>query len=394
MFPPIHHPTGRWTLNELAGLLSVVQIQAEVVGDGTVEVTTLSHPLMIESPDDLVYAADPQIFQVLGQGKVKAALVPDELTPPEGTFQGYLKVARPKYALAALLHVFEKPVHASVGVHPSAVVEPTAKLGENVSVGPFVYVGEHAVVGENTILMSHVTVSAKSKVGADCLIYDGVRIGERVIVGNQVIIHHNASLGADGFSFVTPEAGSIESAKATGGKIEAQNSTLIKIKSLGTVVIEDDVEIGACTTIDRSNLGATLIKKGTKIDNLVMVGHNNTIGENCLIVSQVGVAGSCKIGDRVVLAGQVGLKDHLKIGEDAIVMARAGVMWDVEPKAIVVGEPAEPYREYMRKLGQVNNLGKMTKDIRAMKKQLEALESRLAEYTDTDETEAKTPVQV
>lgn len=388
MFPPINNPSGKWTLDALAPLLG-----AEVVGDGSVEVVTLAHPLMIESPQDLVYVSDPAVLQALPAGHVAAALVSSELEVPEGHFKAYLKVPRPKVALALLLHVFEKKVHAKPGIHPSAVVEPSAKIGENASVGPFVYVGENAVVGDNTILMSHATVSAQAKVGTNCLIYDGVRVGERVVLGNRVVIHHNASIGADGFSFVTPEQGSIESARASGGKIESQNTDLVKINSIGTVVIEDDVEIGACTTIDRSNLGATLIKRGTKIDNLVMVGHNNTIGQNCLIVSQVGVAGSCTIGDRVVLAGQVGLKDHLKIGDDAIVMARAGVMWDVEPKSIVVGEPAEPYREYMRKLGQVNNLGKMSKELRALKKQMETLEAQIASLEATQD-KAETPVGV
>jgi UDP-3-O-[3-hydroxymyristoyl] glucosamine N-acyltransferase len=203
-----------------------------------------------------------------------------------------------------------------------------------------------------------------------------------VMVGNRVTIHHNASIGADGFSYVTPEPGSIESAKTSGGKVTAQNSQIFKINSIGTVVIEDDVEIGACTTIDRSNLGATLIKRGTKVDNLVMIGHNNVIGENCMIVSQVGISGSCEIGNRVVIAGQAGLADHLKIGDDAIIMAKSGVMRDIESKEVVVGIPALPRRETLQNVMYTGKLREMFQELKALRKKVEDMEARQREIVE------------
>jgi len=223
------------------------------------------------------------------------------------------------------------------------------------------------------------------KMGERCLLHSGVRLGERVILGKRVIIHHNASIGADGFSYVTPEPGSVESAKASGGKVTGQNTEIFKINSIGTVVLEDDVEVGACATIDRSNLGATLIKKGTKIDNLVMIGHNNVVGENCLIVSQVGISGSCEIGNRVVIAGQAGLADHLKVGDDAIVMAKSGVMRDIEPKEVVVGIPALPRRETLQNVLYMGKLRELFQEVKSLKKRLAELEA---------DAEAKNPVEV
>jgi UDP-3-O-[3-hydroxymyristoyl] glucosamine N-acyltransferase len=362
-----------YTLQEIARALD-----ASVVGDASLTAAQMVHPLQARSKTDLIFIMEPALLAALPQLPTRIAVVAEGIAIPDGALDGFIVVKRARLALAKLLELFDKPVHAYAGIHPSAIVDPSAKIGENVSIGALAYVGPNAVVGNNTIVMPHVTVGAEAVVGENVLLHPGVRIGERVVLGNRVIIHHNASIGADGFSFVTPEAGSIESARQSGGKIEAQNTEIIRINSIGTVVLEDDVEVGACTTIDRANLGATIVKKGTKIDNLVMIGHNNTVGSNCLIVSQVGISGSCKIGDRVVLAGQSGLKDHLKIGDDAIVMARAGVMWDVEPKSVVVGEPAMPQREYFQNLAYINKLKKMNKDLKDMKARLAELEGLLA----------------
>ncbi|MBY0405555.1 MAG: UDP-3-O-(3-hydroxymyristoyl)glucosamine N-acyltransferase, partial [Cyanobacteria bacterium] len=192
------------------------------------------------------------------------------------------------------------------------------------------------------------------------------------------VIHQNASIGGDGFVFVTPEAGSIETARATNGKIEAQNTEIVRINSVGSVLIEDDVEIGSCATIDRATLGVTVVKKGTKIDNLVMIGHNNTIGENCLIVAQAGISGSCKIGDRVVIAGQVGIKDHTKIGNDSIIMAKSGIMRDIGDKEIMMGIPAMPQREFFKRQAYLGRISGMSKTLKALQSRLDSLETELA----------------
>jgi UDP-3-O-[3-hydroxymyristoyl] glucosamine N-acyltransferase len=350
---------------------------AMVHGNGALVVSDLCHPRMITSPDAMVLILEEAALALLGQGsvKIKAAVVAEGIAVPDGLLEGYITVARPRFALAFLLEIFEKPVHSYQGIHPTAVIEASAQVHPSVSVGAFTYVGEQAQIGANTILMPHVTIGAESRMGENCLMHPGVRIGERVMMGNRVILQHNASIGADGFSYVTPEPGSVESAKSSGGKVTGQNTDILRINSIGTVILEDDVEVGACATIDRSNLGATLIKKGTKIDNLVMIGHNNVVGENCMIVSQVGISGSCEIGNRVVIAGQAGLADHLKVGDDAIIMAKSGVMRDIEPKEVVVGIPALPRRETLQNVMYMGKLREMFQEIKSLKKRVAELES-------------------
>ncbi len=351
-------------------------VQGEVVGNPEFNVRNLVHPRLIKSNEDLAVILEPEAVQLLQlhAQTIKAALVPKGIEIPEGLLEAYIVVEKPRVALATLLHIFKIPPVHEAGIHPTALVHETAQVHPSVSVGPYVVIGPNVAIDEDSIILPHVTIGAESKLGKNCLLYSGVRIGEEILIGNNVVIHNNASIGADGFSYVTPETGSIESAKKSGGKIEAQNTEIIKIHSIGNVIIEDDVEIGACATIDRANLGPTHIKKGTKIDNLVMIGHNNTIGENCLIVAQVGVAGSCKVGDRVVLAGQAGLKDHLSIGDDAIVMAQSGLMNDVEAKSIVVGAPAIPQREAFQQFALLGRLGDMRKDLAQLKKRVQELE--------------------
>jgi UDP-3-O-[3-hydroxymyristoyl] glucosamine N-acyltransferase len=358
---------------------------ATLHGNGQVVVSDLAHPRMVTGPDQMVLILDAAALGLISRSpfSVKAAVVAAGIEVPEGLLEGYISVERPRFALATLLSIFDKPLHAFNGIHPTAVIESGVQIHPTVSVGAFCYVGENARIGANTILMPHVTVGAQALLDEGCILHSGVRIGERVMLGKRVIIQHNASIGADGFSYVTPEPGSIESAQASGGKVTGQNTEIIRINSIGTVVLEDDVEIGACATVDRSNLGATLVKKGTKIDNLVMVAHNNVVGENCLIVSQVGIAGSCEIGDRVVIAGQAGLADHLKVGDDAIIMAQSGVMRDVEPKSVVMGAPAMPKREAFQNYMYMNKLKDLFQDMKALKKRVAELEA-----------EKKSPVEV
>ena len=188
-----------------------------------------------------------------------------------------------------------------------------------------------------------------------------------------MIIHANACLGADGFSYATPEPGSVETAKA-GKTVSAINSGIQRIYSLGQVVVEDDVEIGACATIDRATLGKTIIGRGTKIDNQVMVAHNTSIGEDCLIAGQTGIAGSCKIGDRVVMAGRVGISDHVRVGNDAILTAGAGVANNVPEKAVMIDFPAIPYAEFSARYKALGRLKRLFKDLVDLKQRVLKLE--------------------
>lgn len=360
-------PTER-TLHELADALG-----ARLVGDGTVRIRQVVHPSAARSMTDLALAIEPQACDALAGCEAGAAVLADRLTPPADAPANYLVVQRPRYALARLLEIFDRPPHAPAGIHPSAVIDPSARIAEPASVGAFVYVGPRAEIGPGTVLMAHVTIGADARIGADCLLHPGVRIGERVIVGDRVILQHNASIGADGFSYATPEVGSVETVRATG-RVEAQNTRIVRINSVGTVVLEDDVEVGANTTIDRGTLGATTVGRGTKIDNLVMIGHNTTVGENCLIAGQVGLSGSCRIGDRVVLAGQVGVADHITIGDDAVVMAGSGVGRDVAPRAVVLGYPALPKEKTFEQFLYIRRLKKMFERLADLTQRVDRIE--------------------
>ena len=369
-------------------------IQGELHGNADLVINKLVHPKMIASGDELAVILAPEAIQLLQMkakaqpGSVKAAVLPKGCPVPEGLLESYIEVEHPRMALGMLLHYFSEPPYHTPSVHPTAIVDPSAEIHDSVSVGAFVTIGPNVKVGANGVILPHVSIGANVHIGSDVLLYDGVRLGDNTVMGDRVSIHYNTAIGADGFSYFTPGQGSIESARQSGGKIESVNTEHIKIPSIGNVIIEDDVEIGACTTIDRSNLGPTLIKKGTKIDNLVMIAHNNTVGEHCLVVSQVGIAGSCTIGDRVVLAGQVGLKDHLKIGNDSIIMAKAGLMADVPEKSIYAGAPAKPQREFFQETALIGKLSGLRRDMMRMKKQIDALEQELASAKSSEQETA------
>ncbi|MBK8190993.1 MAG: UDP-3-O-(3-hydroxymyristoyl)glucosamine N-acyltransferase [Vampirovibrionales bacterium] len=364
------------TLAELADATG-----GRIEGDASQSAIALAHPQEAGDPRAMVVLLDADVAAKLAQAgaRFELALAPEALTLPEGLVQHVLRVPRPRHALAILLKLFDRPPSHSQGVHPTALIDSSARLAADVCIGAYCVVGPDCVMGARTILLPHVTLGANVTLGDDCLLYSGARVYDRVTLGDRVTLHANVCIGADGFSYVTPEAGSVESARASGGRIEARNTDLLKINSVGSVIIGDDVEVGAGATIDRANLGATRIGRGTKIDNLAMIGHNNTIGENCLIVSQVGVSGSCRIGDRVVLAGQAGIKDHTTIGDDAIVMAKSGVMADVAAKTIVAGLPARPQREAFQQVALIGRLPEMRQELTRLKKRTEALEQALLE---------------
>jgi len=357
-------------LSEIAAALD-----GELVGDGSVEVTRAVHPAEAESKADLALAMDRTLLEALGASKARAAVVAEGAAVPDGLLDGYIVIKRPRYAMAGLTGIFEIPVHAPDGVHPSAYVEPGATVAADVRIGAFTYVAEGAVVEAGTILMSNVTVGAEARIGPGSLLHAGVRIGERVQVGARAIIHHNASIGADGFSFVTPEMGSAEQARSGGDTITAQNVVITRINSLGTVILGDDVEIGACTSIDRGTISATRIGNSTKIDDLVMIGHNVVVGENCMICGQVGIAGSTTIGDRVVLAGQVGVADHLTIGSDVVVAARSGVGTPLPDRMVAMGTPAIARGEAAELYMHQRRLKRLFRDVGEMKQRLNSIES-------------------
>lgn len=360
------------TLGELAQALG-----ARVNGDAGIRVSGLEHPARATA-DQLALAFEPAALKHLDQTKARAAVLAGD-APPEAAARlaGWLTVDRGRVALSTLTRLFAPPVASAPGIHPQAVVDPAATVDPSASVGALAYVGPGARIGARSAVLPQATVGAGAVVGADCVLHAGARIGDRVRLGDRVVVHANACLGADGFSFVTPEPGPAEmKLRVDSHAVVGRNDVILKIHSLGTVVVEDDVEIGACTTVDRATFGATVIRRGAKIDNQVQIAHNCSVGENCLIAAQAGISGSTKVGDRVVLGGQVGIADHLTIGDDAVVAAAAAVGQDVPAGVIYLGYPAGPVREKLQERFGIMRLPRLLKDFTAFGKRLAALEQR------------------
>lgn len=360
---PENRPKPPCTLAEIAAGMP----DATLVGDGSVVVAHVSHPRMLQGDQDIILAMDGKVLELFRQAPRKpvAALVPEDVEVPDGVLPGYIKAKRFRYALAHLLDVFEAPPFATPGIHPTALIHEGAQVDPSASIGAYSTVGPQAVIGPRTVVMTHASIGAGVRIGEDAMIYPGVRIGDRVLIGNRVRLHDNTCIGPDGFAYASYEPG-----RAEGPEVEMR-----KINSIGTVVIEDDVEILACAVVDRSNVGATVIRQGTKIGSLAMIGHNSTVGEKCMLINQVGIAGSCTVGNRVVMAGQAGIADHITIGDDAVVMAKSGVMRDMEPREVVGGLPALPRREALQNILHISKLKDLFADVKALKKRVAELEA-------------------
>ena len=360
------------TLGEIAKY-----VDGKLQGDPAVVITRIVHPALVRGPEDLALVLSANVLDLLKRNQATCAIAPAELNSVD--VPNYILVSRPRLALARLLELFERPVYSAQGIHPSAVIDPTAKIGEKVSVGPHCWVGPNSIIGTGTRLISNVSVGAEVEIGEKALLHPGVNVGDRCKIGNRVIIQPGACIGGDGFSFVTPEPGNVEAArqKKQIAQTADSNRENVRINSIGHVVIEDDVEIGAGTCIDRATLGETKIGRGTKIDNLVQIGHNVTVGQHCLIVAQVGMGGSAKIGERAVLGGQAGVPDHFTVGDDAVVVAQSGLPGDVQPRQTVIGSPAMPVREYLQQQMNFKRLPRLNQRVKELEQKVAELEKRL-----------------
>ena len=245
-----------------------------------------------------------------------------------------------------------KEMPRPAGIHPQAVVSPKATIGTNVSIAAFVVIEEGAVIGNNSIISSHCFIGAHAHLGEHCFFHPHVTIRERCLIGNRVILHPGVVIGSCGFGYVFHEG------------------VHKKISQTGIVQIDDDVEIGSNTAIDRARFGRTHIGEGTKIDNLVQIAHNVVIGPHNIICSQVGVSGSTRTGSHVTLAGQVGLSGHIEIGDRAIIGAQSGVSKNVQPGAMLIGSPARPMQGWKQNNFYISNLGKIFERVKALEKLL------------------------
>lgn len=316
------------------------QLGAEAVGDLSIRVSSVQEPAKAAA-DQLALVMEPTYAEPLKAGNAQAAVVWDGADWEGMGLKAAVFAPRSRYVLSGVTRVFEQVPDIELGIHPTAIIDPLAQVGANPSIGPFVVISSGAILGDNARIASHSSIGRDATIGHNALIYQGTHIGARVRIGNDFYAQQGVAVGVDGFSYVTPKPGAVEEAKATGQITSASKTEgLARINSLGSVILGDRVEIGANSALDRGTIANTTIGNGTKLDNLVHVGHNVTVGENCLLCGQVGVAGSSVIGDRVVLGGQVGVADHITIGSDVIAAGKSGISSNVPSGRVMMGSPA------------------------------------------------------
>ena len=339
------------TLKEIADFIG-----GEVSGDKNTVITGISG-IKEAREGDITFLANPKYFALLEKTQASAVIVPRSVLSGA---KPLIRTDNPSLAFAKVFSFLGAPeIKHPQGIHPTAVLGKDAKLGRNVALGAYVVVGERATIADNTIIYPGCYIGHDTKIGRDALIYPNVSIRERIVIGERVIIHSGTVIGSDGFGFAAVEG------------------VHHKIPQVGNVEIGDDVEIGACVTIDRARFDKTVIGRGTKIDNLVQIAHNVIIGENSLVVAQVGISGSTTVGKNVILAGQVGIVGHIQIGDNAVVMAQSGVNKSVPAGAVYWGYPAKPAAISRKVNACVQNLPRLYETINELKKKIAQLEARL-----------------
>ena len=330
------------TLQEIANI-----IDGRIVGDGTVEITGLDN-IGGAGEHDLTFAVEPHIEEAKAC-KAAAVMLPEGI---EDFPKTAIYVEDPRAAFAKLLTIFTPKLERAVAVSDKAHVGKDVTLGQNVTIMPFAVVDDHAVIGDNVVLYPHTYIGQYAEIGDDSVVYSNATVREHCRVGKRCVIHSSAVIGSDGFGFTT------------------KDGVHTKVPQVGIVVLEDDVEIGAHDGIDRAAMGATVIGKGTKIDNLVHIGHNCKIGANCLIVAQTGISGSTTVGHNVTFGGQVGTVGHIHIGANSVYAARSGIIGDMPEGVFCAGFPVQSHTEWLRMQAAMKRLPEMMKKMKQLEKKL------------------------
>jgi len=338
-------------------IADIVQLtQGELIGSGQMEIKGCAG-LKEAKEGDVSFLANPKYEPLAKECKASVILVSQGTSLPGKTV---IKVDHPSLAFAKVIDYFLKDSATFIppGIHPTAVIAKDALIAKDVAIGPYVVIEPKAVIGEGTKIYAHSYIGHETRVGSQCLIYPFVTLREKISIGNRVIVHSGSVIGSDGYGYVT---------------VDGKHT---KIPQIGTVIIEDDVEIGANVTIDRARFDKTIVGEGTKIDNLVHIAHNVSIGKHCLIIAQVGISGSTHIGSHVILAGQVGVVGHLTIGDGAIVAAQSGVSKSIPAGHQVFGSPAQPLRAAFRANAHIQRFDHYVELIQELKKRVEELEKK------------------
>lgn len=327
-------------------------LNGEIQGNPDEKVHTISK-IEEGTPGSLTFLANPAYTHYIYQTKASAAIVNKSFQPEHPVSCTLIKVENAYQSFAKLLELYNQATAPKPGISSQAFISETAQLGENNYIGEFVYIGQHARIGKNVRIFPHCYIGDQAVIGDNTCLYPGVKIYNACVVGSDCTLHAGVVVGGDGFGFAPQD-----------------DNNYKKVPQIGNVVIEDWVEIGANTTIDRATLGSTIIRKGVKLDNLIQVAHNVEIGQNTVIAAQTGIAGSSKIGKNCMIGGQVGISGHITIGDEVKIAAQSGLSSNVKAGEIIMGAPAFEISKYRKAYVHFRNLDKLVHRIETLEKTL------------------------
>lgn len=334
------------------------ELNCDLVGDPETMITGVA-PIENARSGDITFLSNRKYRRYLATTSASAIILENADDLPEG--KSAIISPSPYLTFAETVNLLYPPLSLECGVHPSAVVSPTARLGENVSIGPYSVIGDNVTIGDKVSILAHCVIYQEARIGDGSLIHSHCVIREGCEIGARVILQNNVVIGSDGFGYA-----------------KRPDNSWLKIRQTGGVIIEDDVEIGAGASIDRATIGSTIIGKGTKIDNLVQIGHGSFVGRNTLLCAQVGLAGSTRVGNEVILSGQVGVAGHLEIGDGVIATAQTGIPNSVEAGKVISGYPAIDNRNWLKSSAIFAQLPRLQKEVRELKERLNRLENQQA----------------
>lgn len=335
----------KYTALEISEILN-----GKIDGISSKEVTSLNK-IEESTKNSITFLGNKKYIPWVYKTKASIIIVSEDFNPKKSISATLIRVKDPYIAFVKLLHKFHDSSIKKSGINDSAVISASSKIGKNVSIGHFSCIGENVVIGKNVVILNNVNIDDNVSIGNNSIIYSGAAIYKNSVIGNNCILHSNAVIGSDGFGFAPDSSGKFQ-----------------KVPQIGNVIIKDNVEIGASTTIDRATLGSTVINKGVKLDNLVQIGHNVVIGENTVMAAQCGIAGSTKIGKNCQIGGHVGMVGHITIGDNVKINGKACVFKSVKDGLIIKGSPAFEEKAFNKSYVHFKNLDKYVKDIENLKK--------------------------
>jgi len=336
-------------------------LEGEIQGDPTIKVSDFSK-IEEGKPGTLSFLSNPKYSQYIYDSQASVILVNKDFQPEREIQSTLIKVDDAYQSLARLLTLVDQTKPRKTGISTMAYISESAVIGENAYIAPFVYIGDHVTIGKNASLHPHSCLEDGAKLGNNVILFSGVKVYYNCVIGNNCTLHSGSVIGSDGFGFAPTEDGSYK-----------------KIPQMGNVVLEDNIEIGANTVVDRATLGSTIVRQGVKIDNLVQIAHNVEVGSNTVIAAQTGISGSTKLGKQCILAGQVGIAGHLHIADGTIFGAQTGVPNNVKkPNQTLQGYPAVPVMTFHRASVVYKNLPELQKTVYALEKKIQELENRIS----------------